>query len=270
MPLALRDRRPPAETLAALQAELNGCIGLFALDTTNGRQLSHRASERFPLCSTFKTLAAAGVLAQSAQADGLLARRIRYTRGDLVAYSPVSEKHVDDGMTLAELCAAALQYSDNTAGNLLIRQLGGPSAVTAYARSIGDLDFRLDRLETELNSALPGDPRDTTTPQAMAFTLQRLLLGDALPPKQREQLKEWLRGNTTGGARIKAALPAGWSIADKTGSGDYGTANDVAVLWPPKRAPVVVAIYTTQRARDAGVRDDIVASTARLVVDWLG
>jgi beta-lactamase class A len=253
-----------------IESDLNGRLGVFALDTANGAQLAYRADERFAFCSTFKVIAASAILAKSGQTAGLMERRIRYKQRDLVNYSPVTKQHVDTGMTVAELCAAALRYTDNTAVNLMIEILGGPAAVTAYAGAIGDKAFRLDRWETALNTAIPGDPRDTTTPLAMGRSLDRLLVGDALQPAQRAQLQDWMLGNITGGARIKAALPADWKIGDKTGTGDYGTANDVAVLWPPGRAPVVVAIYTTQHRKDAAPRDDVIASAARVVVDWLG
>lgn len=252
--------------LEQLEREFGGRIGVFALDTGSGAVLRHRAGERFPLLSTFKLVAAAAVLARNAQVQGLMERRLTYAQADLVAYSPVTGKHVADGMTVAELCAAAIQYSDNTAANLLLGTLGDPAALTAYARSIGDTAFRLDRWETELNTAIPGDPRDTTTPEAMGRTLQQLVLGDALSPGHRDILRGWLLGNTTGAARIKAGIPPDWAIGDKTGTGDYGSANDVAVLWPPRRAPIVVAIYTTQDRKEAKGRSDVVASAARIAV----
>ncbi|WP_435575389.1 class A beta-lactamase, partial [Burkholderia cenocepacia] len=155
------------------------------MDTASGRVIEHRAGERFPFCSTFKAMLSAAVLAQSVERPGLLQQRVTYTKADLVNYSPVSEKHVGAGMTVAALCEATIQYSDNSAANLLMKLIGGPSAVTAYARSIGDDAFRLDRWETELNTALPGDPRDTTTPAAMAASIRVLTLGDALPAAQR-------------------------------------------------------------------------------------
>jgi beta-lactamase class A len=266
------EKRATASATAQLQElekAFGGRLGVFAWDTGNGARLRHRAGERFPFCSTFKLIAASGILARSVQVPGLLQQRIRYRQSELVTYSPITEKHVDEGMTVAELCAAAIQYSDNTAGNLLIRMLGGPEGVTTFARSIGDREFRLDRLETELNTAIPGDPRDTSTPEAMGRSVHRLVLGDALPPDQRAQLRDWLYGNTTGAERIKAGIPADWKIGDKTGSGDYGTANDVAVLWPPQRQPVVVAIYTTQHRQDAKWRSDVIASAAKIIVGWM-
>lgn len=258
-----------AERLAELETEFNGRLGLFALDTGAGSLLVHRADERFPLCSTFKVLLASAILERGKQVPGLLQQRVKFAKNDLVTYSPIAEKRLAEGMLVAELCAAALQHSDNTSANLLMRILGGPAAVTAYARSIGDREFRLDRWETELNSAIPGDPRDTSTPRAMGLSLQRLALGDALDPGLSEQLRAWLLGNTTGAARIRAGVPADWRVGDKTGTGDYGVANDVAVLWPPDRAPVVLAIYTAQREKDAKPRSEILAAATRIVVDWL-
>ena len=168
-----------------------------------------------------------------------------------------------------ELCAAALQYSDNTAANLLIKLIGSTAAVTAYARSIGDSEFRLDRWETELNSAIPGDPRDTSTPAAMARSLQRLALGDALGTPQRERLLDWLRGNTTGAARILAGVPADWRVGDKTGTGDYGTTNDIAVAWPPSKPPIILVLYFTRPGKEAKPRSDVLAAAAGIVAQAL-
>ncbi len=256
--------------LAQLERALHGRLGVFALNTANGAQLEYRASERFPVCSTFKALLASAILNRSQQVAGLMQRRIRYAQNDLVAYSPITEKHLEVGMTVADLCAAAVQYSDNTAANLLMKELGGPAAVTAFARSIGNREFRLDRWETDLNTAIPGDPRDTATPESMGRSLQKLALEDALEAHQREQLQDWLRGNTTGATRIRASVPAGWQVGDKTGSGSYGTANDIAVIWPPNRSPIVVAIYTTRHEKNAEARSDVVAAAARIVLGWIG
>lgn len=255
--------------LRHLEKISGGRLGVYAMDTDRGVTITHRANMRLPMCSTFKVMAAAAVLAQSARVKGLLQQRIHYRADELVSYSPITEKHLGDGMTVSELCAAALQFSDNTAGNQLIKLLGGPAGVTAYARAIGDNTFRLDRWETALNSAIPNDPRDTTTPSAMAHSLQTLVLGDALPEPQRKQLEDWLRGNTTGGKRIRAALPTGWKTGDKTGSGDYGTTNDIAVFWPPERKPIVPTIYYTQDQPDLKWRDDVIVATTRIVLSGL-
>ena len=256
--------------LRLIETELDGRLGLFACATADGRRLDYRSDERFPLCSTFKLMLVAAILKMSEQQAGLLQQVLIYRPNQLVEYSPITAKHVDAGMSVAELCAAALQYSDNTAGNLLIERLGGPAEVSAFARSIGDREFRLDRRETDLNTAIPGDPRDTSTPEAMGASLQRLALGDVLAPAQREQLCLWLRGNTTGAARIKAGIPASWTIGDKTGGGQYGTANDIAVLWPPQRSPVILAIYTTRHQQAATACNELIAAAARVVAGWLG
>lgn len=259
------------EQLKQLELALDGRLGVFALNTANGAQLCYRANERFAFCSTFKMLLAAAILEQSQKLPELLQQRIKYAQTDLVSYSPITEKHLKEGMSVADLCAATVQYSDNTAANLLLKKLGGLGAMNAYAKSIGDEAFRLDRWEPELNSAIPGDARDTTTPQSMGRSLQRLALEDALKAPQRTQLNNWLIGNTTGAARIRAGIPAGWLVGDKTGGGGaYGTANDIAVIWPPNnRPPIVVAIYTVRQTQDAPARNDIVASAARTVVDWI-
>jgi beta-lactamase class A len=255
-----------AAAMGKIESASGGRLGVAAFDLGRKVQLSYRGNERFPMCSTFKVLASSSILARE---PGLLAKRIRYTKQDLVAYSPVTEKHVADGMTNAELCAAAIQYSDNTAANLLLKQIDGPAGLTAYARSLGDEVFRLDRWETELNSAIPGDPRDTTSAVAMMRTLQKLALGDGLPATQRKMLVDWMLGNTTGDTRIRAGVPAGWNVADKTGSGSYGTTNAVGVAWTPDGAPIVIAVFFTQPAKEANTKSDVVANATRAVVATL-
>ncbi len=262
---ALRDK------LAKLEASANGRIGLSAINTANDLCVRYRADERFPMCSTFKAMATAAILKKSMADERLLQQRVTFGRQDIEksGYAPITQKHLANGMTIAELCAAAMQYSDNAAVNLLMQELGGPAAVTAYARSIGDETFRLDRWEPELNSAIPGDVRDTSTPVAMEKSLQRLALGDALALPQRAQFVTWLKGNTTGGKRMGTGVPAGWIVGDKTGTGSYGTTNDIGLLWPATGAPIVAAIYFTQNEKDALPRDDVVASVTRMLVDAL-
>ncbi|MBN3788229.1 PEN family class A beta-lactamase, Bcc-type [Burkholderia sp. Ac-20353] len=259
-----------ATSFAALERAVGGRLGVCAIDTATDRRVQHRADERFPFCSTFKAMLSAAVLAQSVERPALLQQRVAYRQADLVRYSPVTERHVGAGMTVAELCAAAVQYSDNSAANLLLKLIGGPPTLTAFARSIGDDTFRLDRWETELNTALPGDPRDTTTPAAMSASLRVLALGDALPASQRAQLAEWLRGNRTGDKRIRAGVPAGWQVGDKTGTGDYGTTNDTGVLWSPAGGAVVLTVYYTQAQADAKTKDDVIASATRIAIAALG
>lgn len=254
--------------LAALEQAAGGRLGVSALHVGSGARVAYRADERFPMCSTFKSMLAAAVLARSTSDAHLLDKRVRYEAKELVTYSPITEKHLSEGMTVAELCAATLQYSDNSAANFLMKILGGPQAVTAYARSIGNEVFQLERWETELNSAIPGEIRDTTSPAATVHSLQHLLLGTSLPAQQRQQLDTWMRGNTTGDQRIRAGVPAGWSVADKTGSGAHGSVNDIGVAWPPTGAgsPLVIAVYYTREVKGAPTNQDIITAATRIVV----
>ena len=255
-----------ATQLAALEQAAGGRLGVAAWRQGSELRIGHRADERFPLASTFKAMLAAAVLARSASEPGLLEQRVRYTQKELVTYSPLTEKHLADGMTVAELCAATLQYSDNSAANFLMKILGGPQAVTAYARSIGNTVFQLERWETELNSAIPGEVRDTASPASMAHSLQQLLLENSLPAPQRQQLESWMRGNTTGDKRIRAGVPAGWQVADKTGSGAYGSVNDIGVAYPASGAPLVIAVYYTRELKKADTNQDIITAATRIVV----
>ena len=252
--------------LAALEASSGGRIGVSALNTATNTRIQYRAKERFPFCSTSKVIGVSAILKQSMTDSRLLQQKLTYKKEDLVAYSPITEKHLADGMTIFNLCAAAITQSDNTAMNLLIKKLGGLEAVTAFARSIGDNTFRLDRWEPKLNSAIPGDLRDTSTPAAMERSLQQLALSDALALPQRKQLQTWLKSNVTGNYRIRAGLPKAWIVGNKTGTGDYGTTNDIGIIWPPKRSPIVVAIYFTQNKKNAVKREDIIASVTHLLI----
>jgi beta-lactamase class A len=254
-----------SDAFARIEAQSGGRLGVAALDTSNGSRAGHHMDERFAMCSTFKLLAAAAILGRVDAGKEHLDRRVSYAKSDLVTYSPITEKHVGDGMTLAELCEAAITVSDNTAANLLLAGLGGPDSVTALARSLGDTMTRLDRNEPTLNEATPGDPRDTTTPAAMLANIRALVLGDALAPPSRDQLKAWLLANKTGGGRLRAGLPGDWAVGDKTGSGDYGTTNDVGVIWPPGRAPIVVTIYFTETKAALEQRIAVLASVGHAI-----
>jgi beta-lactamase class A len=250
---------------ARIEAQSAGRLGVAVLDTATGSRADHKADERFPMCSTFKLLAAAAILGRVDAGKERLDRRIAYAKSDLVTYSPVTEKHVDSGMTLAALCEAAITVSDNTAANLLLAGLGRPDGVTAFARALGDTITRLDRNEPTLNEATPGDPRDTTTPAAMLANIRALVLGDALSPPSRDQLKAWLLANKTGDGRLRAGLPGDWAVGDKTGSGDYGSTNDVGVIWPPGRAPLVVTIYFTDTKAALEQRIAVLASVGHAI-----
>ncbi|MEU5546665.1 class A beta-lactamase [Streptomyces sioyaensis] len=240
-------------------------VGAIAHNTATGTTIAYRADTRVPLCSVFKTLAVGAVLRDLDHHGETLARRVHYTDADLVANSPVTSKHLATGMTIAELCAAALQRSDNTAANLLLRALGGPTAVTAFARSLGDRTTRLDRWEPDLNSAEPWRTTDTTTPAAIARTYTRLLLGDALTPADRARLTAWMKANETNTDRFRAALPRDWTLADKTGTGSYGTGNDVGVAWTPDGTPIVLAVLTGTAQQAAPSDDPLVADVTRVL-----
>ncbi len=249
---------------AKIEAESGGRLGVAVLDTLTGARSMHRADERFPMCSTFKLLVAGAILARVDAGKESLDRRIRFEARDLLAYSPITKDRTGgEGMTLADLCEAALTMSDNTAANLLLGALDGPAGLTAYARSLGDAVTRLDRIEPDLNEAVPGDPRDTTSPAAMLSNLHALVLGNALSAMSKDQLGRWLIANKTGDARLRAGLPSGWRVGDKTGSGDHGSTNDVGILWPPQRTPLVIAVYLTQTSKSDEQRDATIASVAR-------
>jgi beta-lactamase class A len=245
--------RGASAQVARIEARLGGRLGVAALDTNSGKHLEHRADERFPMCSTFKFLLVSEILSRVDAHRETLDRFVHYTKSDLLDYAPITKAHVaEGGMTVSALCAAAIEYSDNTAANLLLSAVGGPAAVTQYARSLGDSVTRLDRNEPSLNTATPGDPRDTTTPSAMLQEMHKLLIEkDALSSASRNQLAAWLVASTTGAARLRAGLSSSWRIGDKTGSGDNGTSNDIAICWPPNRPPVLVTTYFTgSRASD--------------------
>lgn len=253
------------EALADLEHSLGARLGVAMRDTGSGARFAFRAEERFPLTSTFKFLAAAAVLAKVDAGKDTLHRRVVYAKSDLVTYSPETEKHAGEGMALGAICEAAITLSDNTAGNLMLAAIGGPEGLTRFARKLGDEVTRLDRIETALNEASPGDPRDTTSPSAMLGNLEKLLLGDALETASRERLTAWLIANKTGDTRLRAGLPAGWRVGDKTGAGGNGTANDLAIVWPPGRKPILIAAYLTQCDRGMDARNQALAEVARIL-----
>ncbi|MGH6798838.1 MAG: class A beta-lactamase, partial [Roseiarcus sp.] len=232
--------------LASIEEREGGRLGVFVRDAGTGSALEHRADELFPMCSTFKLLAAAAALKRVDEGAERLDRKIAYGSSDLLDYAPIAKAHVaDGGMTLADLCAAAIEWSDNTAANLVLQAIGGPAGLTQFARSLGDSVTRLDHNEPGLNAATPGDERDTTSPRAMAEDMRQVLLGEALSEASRRQLEAWLVDDKVGDKRLRAGLPPSWRIGDKTGSGDHGTANTIAIIRPPGRAPIIAAVYYT-------------------------
>jgi beta-lactamase class A len=263
--------RDVAKRIAEIEARTGGHIGVCAYDSGSARRIAYRADERFLMCSTFKFLAAASVLKRIDEGKDDLDRFVRYGPNDILEYAPVTKKHLGEGgMKLGELCAAAIEQSDNTAGNLLLQTMGGPAGVTEFARKLGDGVTRLDRMEPELNVATAGDERDTTTPAAMQHDMTLLFAGKFLSSASQQRLEDWLAKNETGDGMIRAGVPKDWSVGDKTGRGAGGATNDIAIVRPPDKSPIFLAIYTTlPPASSPEARNAAVAEVTRVIVDSL-
>lgn len=248
-----------------LEKKFDARLGVYAIDTGTNQTIAYRPNERFAFASTYKALAA-GVLLQQNSID-TLNEVIKFTKEDLVDYSPVTEKHVDTGMTLGEIAEAAVRYSDNTAGNILFHKIGGPKGYENALRKMGDRVTTSDRFETELNEAIPGDIRDTSTAKAIATNLKELTVGNALPHQKRNILTDWMKGNATGDKLIRAGVPTDWGVADKSGAGSYGTRNDIAIVWPPNRSPIIIAILSSKDEKEATYDNQLIAKAAEVVVN---
>lgn len=248
-----------------LEKKFDARLGVYAIDTGTNQTIAYRPNERFAFASTYKALAA-GVLLQQNSID-TLNEVIKFTKEDLVDYSPVTEKHVDTGMTLGEIAEAAVRYSDNTAGNILFHKIGGPKGYENALRKMGDRVTMSDRFETELNEAIPGDIRDTSTAKAIATNLKELTVGNALPHQKRNILTDWMKGNATGDKLIRAGVPTDWVVADKSGAGSYGTRNDIAIVWPPNRSPIIIAILSSKDEKEATYDNQLIAKAAEVVVN---
>ncbi|GIQ79112.1 class A beta-lactamase [Bradyrhizobium sp. RD5-C2] len=255
------------EEFARIELATSGRLGVAALDMETGLRASRRGDERFPMCSTFKVLASAAVLHRVDRGESSLDQRVQVEAKDILAYAPVAKQHVGSSMTLSELCEAAITLSDNTAANLLLREIGGPAGFTSFFRTIGDNVSRLDRWEVALNEAVPGDLRDTTSPVAMLKSLQRVAIGDVLQPASRQRLVDWMVANKTGDTRLRAGVPRDWRVGDKTGTGDRGTYNDIGVFWPPGRKPIVVTVYLTGASAPMEKCNEVIANVARAVAN---
>ncbi|MBB4904971.1 beta-lactamase class A [Actinophytocola algeriensis] len=255
------------DRLAELETAYGARLGVFASGT--GGTVEHRADERFAFCSSFKGIAAAAVLHRNPTAH--LDTVVTYTEADLLPNATVTPRHVATGMTVRDLCDAAVRHSDGTAGNLLLRDLGGPAELTAFARELGDTVTRMDRTEPHITEATPGDPRDTTSPRAFGLDYRKIVVGDVLPGDKRAFLRDLLARNATeaGARRIRAGVPAGWTVADKTGTGGYGTIVDVGIVWPPSGAPLVVSVMSSKQAEDAEYDQAIIAEATAYVVATL-
>lgn len=262
---------PARAAFLALERQSGGRLGVMALDTGASRSIGYRAGERFAMCSTHKFLTAAAILAMVDAGRLTLDHPVAYGRDDLLSYAPVTRKHVDAGrMSVDALTAAAIQWSDNTAANLLLGLIGGPAGWTRYARSIGDAVSRLDRIEPGLNEAAPGDPRDTTTPAAAIGDLDAVLRGAALSEASRARLQGWMVESEITNDLLRAGMPAGWRVGDKSGSGDNGTRNDIGIVLRPGGAPILAAVFLTGSTAPAAARDAVVASAGRIIARSFG
>lgn len=256
--------------LSELEKRTGGRLGVSVLDMDTNISFGCREGERFAMCSSFKALAAGFILARADRGVEKLDRRIVVTQKDIIAHSPVTGKHIGGkGMTIAELCAATITTSDNAAANLLLESFGGPPALTAWLRTIGDETTRLDRNEPTLNEAKKGDPRDTTTPAAMLETLGNLAFGPALTEPSRKLLIEWMVANTTGDERIRAGLPKGWKVGDKTGTNSTGSASDIAIVWPEGRGPLLIAVYIAEATAPLVELNAVFADVGRMAADMV-
>ncbi|NUV84629.1 class A beta-lactamase [Streptomyces sp. KAI-26] len=250
---------------AELERKFDARLGVYAVDTGDGRAVTHRPDERFAYASTCKALLAGAVLARKSLPQ--MERLVRYGQEEIISHSPITEKHVATGMTLRELCDATIRYSDNAAANILFRELGGPRGLQDALRGIGDDVTRCDRYEIALSDATPGDLRDTSTPRALAADLRAYALGPALPADKRALLTDWLKRNTTGDHTIRAGTPRGWVVGDKTGTGGYGTRNDIAIVWPPGAAPIAIAVLSRRDVKDAEPEDALIAEAAEVALE---
>ncbi|HDR7947582.1 TPA: class A beta-lactamase [Bacillus toyonensis] len=255
------------QSFAKLEKEYDAKLGIYALDTGTNQTVAYHSDDRFAFASTSKSLAVGALLRKNSLEA--FDQKITYTHEDLSNYNPITEKHVDTGMTLKELADASVRYSDSTAHNLILKQLGGPSAFEKILREMGDTVTTSERFEPELNEVHPGETHDTSTPEAIAKTLQSFTLGTALPIEKRELLVDWMKRNTTGDKLIRAGVPKGWEVADKTGAGSYGTRNDIAIIWPPNKKPIVLAILSNHDKEDAKYDDKLITDATKVVLSTL-
>ena len=252
---------------AQLERDYSAKLGVYALDTETNKEVLYRSDDRFLYCSTSKALLAGIVLQQNSLDQ--LKQVVRYSSDDILSYAPVTKEHVEQGMTLEEICIAALRFSDNTAANLLFNHIGGPTGFKSALNKLGDNITEPVRLEPHLNEVIPGDNSDTSTPRQLAIDLQAYTTGNALTEDKRKMLIEWMTGNATGKQMIRAGAPADWLVADKSGSGSYGTRNDIAIVMPPNRKPIIIAIMSTHAEKEAKYNDQLIAQAAKIVFDSL-
>ena len=248
-----------------LEEDFDTRLGVYALDTATGEEVNYSSDERFPYTSAFKPLACGAVLAD--RTVDRMDEIVTFDEEDLVPHSPITEEHLDTGISLRESCDAAIRHSDNTAANLLFQELGGPEGLQEALRAIGDRTTQVDRTEVELNEAVPGDTQDTSTPEQLATDLREYVFGDALEPEKQALLEEMLRQNTTGDDTIRAGVPDDWEVGDKTGAGEYGTRNSIGILWPPHEEPIMIAVMSTREVEGSEYDDALIAEATEVVVE---
>ncbi|MDW7617469.1 class A beta-lactamase [Peribacillus simplex] len=251
------------EKFKQLEKEYDARLGVYAIDTGTKETVEFRENERFAYASTFKALAAAVLLKQNP--ISVLEEIRTFTNEDIITYSPITEDFVNKGMSLGKIAEAAMQYSDNTAGNLLFEELGGPDGFEKALRESGDTITMANRIEPDLNEAIPGESRDTSTPKALATTLEVFGISEYLPADKQEIFTNWLKGNTTGDSLIRAGVPESWEVGDKSGAGGYGTRNDIAIVWPPNREPIIIAIMSSRNEENASFNDKLIAKAAKVI-----
>ena len=264
-----RGAHSPIDAMKRIEAETGGRLGVAMFDTDSGRRFAWRGGERFAMCSTFKLLLAAAVLDRVDRGKEQLDRALPVSKADYVPNSPTVERHFGGTLTVAQLCEATITLSDNAAANLLLPAVGGPKGLTAFLRGLGDGITRLDRIEPMMSEAIPGDLRDTTTPEAMLHSLDAVTLGKVLRPTSRERLIQWMVANKTGATRIRAGIPADWRVGDKTGTSGNGVVGDIAILWPTGRKPLLLTTYFDGGQADEAARHKALADAARAVVAML-
>jgi len=264
------DPAPLARTVQDAESRLSARVGVSVIDMETGETWQHKGDERFPTNSTFKAFLCAALLDAGARGIADPDRKVTVRKSDIVFYSPVTEERVDGApVSIRQLCEFAVTISDNAAANLVLKEIGGPEALTAYLRGIGDEVTRADRWEPDSNTGIPGDDRDTTTPNAAAQTLKKLVLEETLPPEARKTLTDWLIGDKVGNDTLRAGLPEGWRIADKTGAGANGSRNNIAVIWPEGRKPVVIAVYITEAHASMETRNKAIAEIGKALAESL-
>ncbi|WP_417579285.1 class A beta-lactamase [Nitrincola sp.] len=268
--LLIADEDVLLSELKRIESHLDARIGFAAHDTETGMRWEYNSDQRFPLSSTFKTLACAALLQRVDAGSEQLTTSVSVSSSDLVTYSPVLEEYADTrDITLFELCEATMTTSDNTAANLILQSLGGPESVTDFARQLDDKVTRLDRWETDLNQAEPGDERDTTTPNAMVSNLEQLLLSNVLSLESKRYLQTWLVNNKVADALFRSSMPNDWVIGDRTGAGGFGSRSITAVIWPAEREPVFVAFYITETTASFEERNAAIAQLGRVLIELI-